>query len=343
MKNNIIFFSIDRLGDYLIRSNVIKKISENYTQNEIICSDINHKLVSSQGFFSKIYLFDKKLKIKNKLNFIRNFFRKNYDAAIVFDGKNISNIILFFLKADFKYTFIYKKKGFLKKINFNFFITLLKILNIQYTILLSKDLINAQNKENYPNKYKELIKYYPNINNKTYYMERSHFKLNSTFNNYILFHFDEKLCDIRNINQELQIAIENLNINTEKKILITSFKNQFQYFKNLNFKKISFNTFQNTNFYNEKILIIENSNLNELINLIDNSEYNISCHGGFFLHASLMLKKNTLDIINLNQKYWLNTWISNTNNYKRVYKSENNIKKDIVKISQEISLLINEK
>ena len=62
-----------------------------------------------------------------------------------------------------------------------------------------------------------------------------------------------------------------------------------------------------------------------------------------FLHASLMLNKNTLDIINSNQKYWLNTWISNTNNYKRVYKSIDNSKKDIVKISQEISLLINEK
>ena len=56
-----------------------------------------------------------------------------------------------------------------------------------------------------------------------------------------------------------------------------------------------------------------------------------------------MLNKNTLDIINSNQKYWLNTWISNTNNYKRVYKSIDNSKKDIVKISQEISLLINEK
>ena len=141
----------------------------------------------------------------------------------------------------------------------------------------------------------------------------------------------------------MQIAIESININTEKKILITSFKNQFQYFQNLNFKKINFKTFQNTNFYNQEILIIENSNLNELINLIDKSKYNISCHGGFFLHASLMLNKNTLDIINSNQKYWLNTWISNTNNYKRVYKSIDNSKKDIVKISQEISLLINEK
>ena len=30
MNNKIIFLSIDRLGDYLIRSNVINKISKNY-------------------------------------------------------------------------------------------------------------------------------------------------------------------------------------------------------------------------------------------------------------------------------------------------------------------------
>ena len=67
MKDKIIFFSIDRLGDYLIRSNVIKKISENYKNSEIVVSDINYKLVNSQKFFSKIILFNKKINIKIKL------------------------------------------------------------------------------------------------------------------------------------------------------------------------------------------------------------------------------------------------------------------------------------
>ena len=39
MNKKILFFSIDRLGDFLIRSNVIKKISENYNNSEIICSE----------------------------------------------------------------------------------------------------------------------------------------------------------------------------------------------------------------------------------------------------------------------------------------------------------------
>ena len=48
MNKKILFFSIDRLGDFLIRSNVIKKISENYNKNEIICSEKNYKLISKK-------------------------------------------------------------------------------------------------------------------------------------------------------------------------------------------------------------------------------------------------------------------------------------------------------
>ena len=51
MENKIIFFSIDRLGDYLIRSNVIKEISKNFQHSEIICSEKNYKLISTQNFF----------------------------------------------------------------------------------------------------------------------------------------------------------------------------------------------------------------------------------------------------------------------------------------------------
>ena len=50
MKNNVIFFSIDRLGDYLIRSNVIKKISQNFEKVEIVGSNLNSKLLNTQKF-----------------------------------------------------------------------------------------------------------------------------------------------------------------------------------------------------------------------------------------------------------------------------------------------------
>ena len=69
MKNKIIFFSIDRLGDYLIRSNVIKEISKNFQHSEIICSEKNYKLISTQNFFSNVVIFNNKFKFFNKLKF----------------------------------------------------------------------------------------------------------------------------------------------------------------------------------------------------------------------------------------------------------------------------------
>ena len=72
MKSKNLFFSIDRLGDYLIRSNVIKKVSENYDYNEIICSNINFKLIKNQNFFNNISIFDSNFSFFQI--FIVNFF-----------------------------------------------------------------------------------------------------------------------------------------------------------------------------------------------------------------------------------------------------------------------------
>ena len=72
----IIFFSIDRLGDFLIRSNVIFKVSEKYDHKEIISSDKNFKLINSQKYFDLVHKFNTKAKIL-KINFIKNSFYKN--------------------------------------------------------------------------------------------------------------------------------------------------------------------------------------------------------------------------------------------------------------------------
>ena len=342
MKDKILFFSIDRLGDYLIRSNVIKKISENYKNSEIIVSDTNSKLISSQNFFSKIIEFDRKNKNKNKIKFILTFFRKKYDSAICFDGKNISNIIFFIIKANFKHTFIYKKKGILNKIKFFLFIQILNLLNISYTILYSRDLIEKDYFENYPSKYKLLKKYYKNITEDTYYLEKFEINNQLKLNNYILIHLDEKFCDISDIEKSFNNVLLNLSENIDKKIIITAYKNNFQYYKNLSINKIKYNNLHNLINKNEKIIIIEDLPLKEFYDLINNSLINISCHAGFFVHISLYNKKRTIDVINKNEEKWLNTWITDKDQYKTVHKSNTKEKYSIEEIFKEITTQINE-
>ena len=51
--------------------------------------------------------------------------------------------------------------------------------------------------------------------------------------NYILIHFDEKWLDIRNLNHELIESIKNLFLEVNKTIILTSYKNDFEYFKKM--------------------------------------------------------------------------------------------------------------
>tara|TARA_B100000900_G_scaffold410639_1_gene428804 strand:- start:118 stop:1152 length:1035 start_codon:yes stop_codon:yes gene_type:complete len=342
MKNKIIFFSIDRLGDYLIRSNVIKEISKNYINTEIISSDINFKLINSQTFFNKIIKFDTKNKNINKIKFIKNFYNKKYNSVICFDGKSISNFLLLIIKADFKHTFIYKKEGLYNKIKLKILLKILKILNISYTILYNRNLIEKGINENYPSKYKLLKKFYPNITNETYYLDNFYKSNIFNFKNYIVIHMDEKFCDINNVEKELNKYLLNLSKKIEKKIIITSYNNKNIYYKNLSIDKIQFDNYKNVkNILNKKIFILEEVPLKEFCDLIYNSSLNISCHAGFFVHMSLFYKLNTIDILNEAEERWVNSWISNKETYNVIYKSNLDNKIQIEEIFKKIEIQVN--
>jgi len=322
MKNKIIFFSIDRLGDFLIRSNVINKISKNYKFKEIACSEKNFKLIKTQNHFDKINLFNTNYNLINKFIYFFSFFLSKYDSVIVFDGKGISNLLLFFIRAKFKFIFIYKKKGSLNKIFFIIKKFILRKFNIKFNVLFSRDYIELNNKDHYPTKYIQLKKYYKNIDDNIYYFdEKNILNHNNNFKNYILIHLDEKFIDIQNIKKDLTSSIKYLSKKTNKKIIITSFNNNHEYYKNLKIKKINFHDMNNLRKLNDKIIIIENIPIINFYYFIKNSYVNISCHSGFFIHTSLLLGKMSVDILNKKDELWLNTWTPITKNYKKVYKS----------------------
>ena len=338
MKNKVIFFSIDRLGDYLIRSNVIDKISNNYKFKEIVCSEKNYKLIKTQTNFNIINLFNTNNNLINKFIYFFKFFLSKYDSVIIFDGKGISNLLLFFIKAKFKFTFIYKKKGFLNNIFFIIKKIILIKFKIKFSVLYSKDYINSNHKDHYPTKYKELKKYYKNIDNRTYYFdEKKISKHDNNLKNYILIHLDEKFADIRHIEKDLNNSIKILSEKTNKRLIITSYNNNHEYYKNLDIKKINFYALSNKKKLNDKMIIIENIPINNFYYFLKNSYINISCHSGFCIHTSLLLGKRSVDIMNKKDEKWLNTWTPTTKNYKKIYKS------NTVEIFKKIYNIINEK
>ncbi len=322
MKKSIIFFSIDRLGDYIIRSNLIYQISKNYDNKEIICSNLNFKLIQSQKFFNKISVFDLKNKYINKLYLLKKYIFKKYDTVIVLDGKTISYLLIFLISAKNKYTFIYKKNGILNFFLFNIFKLILNISNIKYQVLNSREIIEKGYLDNYPRKYNYLQKYYSFNSDNIYYLNKSKLNIFSKFtDNYILFHLDEKFNDISDIKTSFEDSLKIFKKKINKKVFLTSYNNKNEYYNNLKLNKVCFKSINYDMLNDNDILIIENIPISDFQNMIENSHYNISCHSGYFVHTSLALNKRTIDIINKKDEKWLSSWVFKPNNYKIIYKS----------------------
>ena len=335
MPNKAIFFSVDRLGDYLIRSNVIKQISDEYDYNEIVCSNINFKLISKQSFFNKVVEYNNNK--NSKFEFLKKYFLKEYDAVISFDGKRLSKLLLFFIKSKFKYIFIYEKKGFLNKIFFYINIFLFKIFKIQYSILLNRSLIETGKIDSYPKKYKTLNKLFNNKSEDTYYIEENNIDLKIK-NNFILIHLDEKFDDILNNENNINEVFINFSKKSYKKIILTSYNNNSKYYKNFKIKKINFSNLHDYN-DNDKIIIIENIPLNYFFEFIKKSFISISCHAGMIVHPAVYYKKKCIDIIHYHEVNWVNCWTTENENYKRIYKSVDKKNFSINDILNEILIL----
>ena len=145
-------------------------------------------------------------------------------------------------------------------------------------------------------------------------------------------HLDEKFADITNINEDFTDLLKLFSRKINYKVILTSFNNNHDYFKNLDLKKIPFNNLNQINLSELKLFILEDIPLNNFYDLIKRSSLNISCHAGFLVHASLLNNKETIDILNEKDETWLNTWITKNNAYSVIYKSKKNKKLSIREI-----------
>lgn len=337
MNKKIIFFSIDRLGDYLIRSQTINDVCKNYSSSEIICSEKNYKLISKQKSFNKVVLFKNYNKNLNKIKFICKYFLKKYDTVILLDGKNLSYILLVLISSKRKFSVIYKKTGLINYLKFIFVKFLFNLLKINFTVLNSRKVIERGDHDNYPSKYKFLKKFYKNIKGNIYNIESSKKNIFSEFNDkYILIHLDEKFTDIKNIDLKFKDSLIKLQKKIKKKIFLTSFNNNYKYYKNLDIIKKNFKNINGELLNQTNLIIIENIPIMDFQTMLNHSNNNISCHSGYFVHTSLALRKKTIDIINEKDEIWLQSWLLKPENYKIIYKSRKNYSNNINTILNEI-------
>ena len=332
---NIIIFRTDRLGDYIIHSRPIYEIKKKYKDAKIIiiCSKTNKKILESLDYVDEIIVYNKKASLFEKIKIFLKICKKKYIAAFILDGKKFSYFCNIFIKAENKFglSYIYKKKIFNipvtifrpgKIYNFLFFkkisyFTARKYLKDseslckKYIDLFDFFNLNITLKDNYIfNSNNNAKKNYENIIN----------KLN--IKNFLLIHFDEKWLDILKNNLSLISVIKNLQQRTNKKIVITGYNNNFDYY---NLLKNSFHTYDCTKYINEtdnhNIFVLDNLDIFTFERFIKNADINISCHSGFIVQVCGANNGRVLDILNEKDVTWYKCWVPSMIFYRVVLKS----------------------
>ena len=334
-----IIFRTDRLGDFLIITNIIKAIKKKYKESHItiVGSPYNKKLINSYKNINKVLVYDKNSKFSKKISIFKNIIGHNYYCSLSLDGKSFSNFTNIFLKAKKKYGISYV---------FNFFNLIINLKwskpNFIYNYLIFDKFESFTSKKNLSKAEhlpSLLVKLANNLNLKlsskeNYYYEikkKDIFLSTKLFNKkikskYVLFHLDEKWNDIININKDFSKELMYFQKKIKKKIVITSNKNKDLYYKFLqkNLKK------------NKKIIFLENLNLAMFERIIAMSSFSISCHSGFLVQISGFNKTNIIDIINKKDLTWYTCWKPLNTKHKFVYKSNFNEKIKLKSIFKQI-------
>ena len=337
----IIIFRTDRLGDYIIHSRPIYELKKNLKNAHItvVCSKINKKILNEAEYIDELIEHNKKDSFLKKLKTFLNIIKSKYFAIFVLDGKNFSYLCNIFARSKNKYGLLYKS---LKKFIFEFesykpsklyaflFFNKAEIFTSRKYLLKSENLC-----QKYLNLFNELQM---NLKVEDKYIFNSPEKIITKFDSistklslkdYIIIHFDEKWLDVKNAETELSKSIISLQKKINKKIIITAFKNNYVYFKNI---KRNFPYFDciNDHFDNitiSNITILDNINIFMFERFLNFSDLNISCHAGFIAQVCGANGSKLLDIINEIDYEWYSCWKPLNTHHNFIFKSLKNGKK----------------
>ena len=336
---NFIFFRTDRLGDFLIITNIIKALKDKYPKSKItvVASQLNYHFIKKFKIIDRVILFNKNYNYIKKIQIFKMINDRDYDASFSFDGKSFSNLCTFFLRSKLKLGLIYKSKIFgipfykpnlLFKIIFNYSETFTSKKYLDKIEHLPTKLINLSNKLSLKVKVSDKYYYKSSINEKDFLRKFRVFSKNK----FVVIHLDEKWLDINNIKVNLYEELVIFQKKIRNKIIITSFKNSFDYFSNLK-KKLKKKK-------NKNIILFENRGLEIMERMINYSKFAVSCHSGYLVQVCGTNKSKIIDIINKKDFVWYSCWVPKNTFHKFVFKSNERGNFGLKKILFDVSKII---
>ena len=335
-----LIFRTDRLGDFLITTNIIKKIKETYKNSHItvVGSPHNKTLLKNYKTINKIIVYNKNETIFRKIKIINLLRKSSYFATFALDGKSFSSLITLLINSKYKLGISYKfniyNNIFWSKPNFfyNFFVfTYYEYFtskkNLKKIEHLPTIITKLANKFNFRLSSKQTYYYPVQAKYKKHFIKIYKKKIKS---NYVLIHLDEKWNDISDIEKNLFEVISNFQKRIKMKIIITSNNNFYGYYKQ----------FKQQALLNKNIYILENLNLMMFERFIANSQYSISCHSGFLVQISGCNQTKIVDIINKKDFIWYSCWKPLNTFHKFVFKSDFTKKYQLAKVFNNIFNII---
>lgn len=339
-----IIFRTDRLGDFLIVTNIIKAIKDKYKDSHItvVGSPYNKKIINSYKIINKVIVYNKNSSLGEKISIFNDILKSKYYCSLSLDGKSFSNFVNLFIKAKIKlgisyvfhfFDFIESLKWSKPNIIYNNLIfdryeTFTSKKNLHKTEHLPSILVKLANNLNL--KLSARNNYFYEVKKKSIFLSKKIFK-KKIKSKYVLIHLDEKWNDILLINKDFSKELKKFQKKINKKIVITSNKNKDLYYKTLKKDLIK----------NKYIIFLENLNLAIFERMIAMSSFCISCHSGFMVQISGFNSTNIIDIINRRDLTWYNCWKPLNTKHKFIFKSNyekknslNHIFKNILRSSK---------
>ena len=332
---NFIFFRTDRLGDFIIITNIIKTLKDKYPKSKItvVASQFNYHFIKKFKIVDRVILFNKGYSFKKKIYIFKKIKDRNYDVSFSVDGKSFSNLCTFFLNSKLKLGLIYKtsvlgitfyKPNLLFKVIFNYFETFTSKKNLLQIEHLPTKLINLANKLSFKIKNKDKYHFAPTIKETDFKKKFGKYIKNK----FILIHLDEKWNDIKDIETELFKNIVKFQKLIKMNLILTAKNNKDIYFK-------KFRYFLNKKNF-KKITLLNNLNLNAMERFINHSVFSISCHSGFLVQIAGCNRTKIIDIINKKDYLWYSCWKPLNTKHRFVFKSNYQQKFKVEKIFNNI-------
>ena len=284
--NFYLIFRTDRIGDFLLTAIMINSIKRNDLNSHItvVSSKKNYDYIQTFKSVDEVILlennFIKKIKLIIKLRF------SYYNFVIIHDLKNRSSIISFFLKYGIK----------IKPNN---------DLNISYIDTIKEILLKLN--FNFQDSDLNTLK------------DRRYDSLESSNNDFILLHFDEKwiynnyirkYSNIEPTKDDLISFINSLLMASKKKLIITT---------GVNCPSILNDIAVNNS--NNRVKIYKKLNFFDLENLISKCKLLISCHGSVS-HIAAAHNIRQIDIIEKEKIDFYHKWTEHFRNYFPIYRTK---------------------